>query len=195
MANQRICSVDGCGKNFIAKGYCQKHYRRFVKYGDPVGGPTFIGEPENYLRTVILAYDGDECLPWPYSRNNMGYSQIRVGGKAVLVSRIVCQEVNGPPPTPSHEAAHSCGKGHEGCVSPHHLKWATHAENMDEKFSHGTVTRGENHGMSKLTSENVLEIISLKGKETQASIAKRFGVTRTAISRIHLGKQWGWLVA
>lgn len=32
------CSVVGCDQKHYAKGYCKKHYRRFLKYGDPLAG-------------------------------------------------------------------------------------------------------------------------------------------------------------
>lgn len=32
----RKCSVEGCGKKHLAKGYCDLHYDRFRKYGDPL---------------------------------------------------------------------------------------------------------------------------------------------------------------
>jgi hypothetical protein len=33
----RTCSVDGCTKKHEAKGYCDKHYQKYIKYGDPLG--------------------------------------------------------------------------------------------------------------------------------------------------------------
>lgn len=33
----RICSVSGCEKSHLARGYCDKHYRRWRLYGDPLG--------------------------------------------------------------------------------------------------------------------------------------------------------------
>ena len=30
------CSVDGCPDGHHAKGYCQKHYRKWKNYGDPL---------------------------------------------------------------------------------------------------------------------------------------------------------------
>jgi len=35
MAKSRICSIDGCGKPHLAKGYCSKHYTRLRLHGDP----------------------------------------------------------------------------------------------------------------------------------------------------------------
>ena len=30
------CKVEGCENKHRAKGYCQKHYDKFKKYGDPL---------------------------------------------------------------------------------------------------------------------------------------------------------------
>jgi hypothetical protein len=35
--NSGPCPVDGCGKPKYGGGYCQAHYERFRKYGDPLG--------------------------------------------------------------------------------------------------------------------------------------------------------------
>jgi HNH endonuclease len=32
------CSVDGCEKRAVSRGFCDKHYRRWWKYGDPEKG-------------------------------------------------------------------------------------------------------------------------------------------------------------
>lgn len=33
---ERLCSVDGCSTKYDSNGYCQKHYQRWKKYGDPL---------------------------------------------------------------------------------------------------------------------------------------------------------------
>ena len=35
---ERSCSIDGCGKKFVACGWCQNHYYRWRKHGDPTAG-------------------------------------------------------------------------------------------------------------------------------------------------------------
>lgn len=37
MANLSLCSIPECGKNVIALGYCENHYRKFKRGGDPNG--------------------------------------------------------------------------------------------------------------------------------------------------------------
>jgi len=92
------------------------------------------GDLERYFRDVVMAYDGTECLTWPYSKDGHGYGQLFRDGRNLSVSRLICIEVNGPPPGPDYDAAHSCDNGHLACVAKRHIVWKTHAENMlDQK--------------------------------------------------------------
>jgi hypothetical protein len=188
-----MCAIDGCDSRVIARGWCDNHYRRWKRHGDPLGGRTPPGETHRYLRDVVLAYDGDECLIWPYSRTAKGYALIYDGENNAVVSRLVCDAVHGAPPTLMHDAAHSCGKGHEGCVTKRHLSWKTRAENCADKLVHGTEQRGSRNGAAKLGEPAVREILALKGKWSQSEIAGMYGVSQTAISHIHRGRSWGWL--
>ncbi|TBG78608.1 hypothetical protein ELG76_04130 [Rhizobium leguminosarum] len=142
------------------------------------------GDPMRFIHEVALQHTGDECLIWPFGKDKNGYGKIRICDKTAVASRYVCELVRGPSPTPEHEAGHSCGKGHEGCIAPDHLDWKTHAENEADKLEHGTL---------KLTEAAVREIVSLRGKETQGKLAERFGVAQTTVSRIHIGRSWAWV--
>lgn len=58
------------------------------------------------------------------------------GSKIVVVARLVCEWQHGPPPTPEHEAGHTCPDGELSlCVSPHHLRWMTREENEQHKWA------------------------------------------------------------
>jgi hypothetical protein len=133
----RLCSIDDCGQPYYAKGWCRNHHARWVRHGDPL---TLLkpqarrGEPARYLDEIVLQHTANECLLWPYGRDSNGYGQVTEG----RVHVIVCERIHGPAPTPDHEVAHECGKGHEGCCAPLHLAWKTHAENMADMFRHGT---------------------------------------------------------
>jgi hypothetical protein len=190
MAYPKICSVENCGKFLYAKGFCKAHYNRFRAYGDPLAGGTPIGAPFRFIHEVVLNHKGPECLEWPYANTGDGYGVLRLNGKKQLATRYVCELVNGPPPTPEHEAAHSCGNGREGCIAPGHLDWKTHPENMADSVTHGTSTRGERGWHSKLTEAKVIEIRRLKGTMTNVEIARRFGITNQTVSAIHLRQYW-----
>lgn len=146
------------------------------------------GEPERFYREVVFPYGGNDCLLWPYgcSGGNKNYGMIN----GEYVHRRLCEEEHGPPPTPDHEAAHSCGKGHIACVTKRHLRWATPVENSADSLLHGTRARGERNGQAKLTEPEAREILALKGKLSQRVIAERYSVARTAVSAIHCRRSW-----
>ena len=192
----RICSIPECGKPNETRGYCENHYRRLRIHGDPLGGGpdrASPGEPQKFYEDRILPYDGGDCLIWPYNRDQCGYAQMHVGVKKVTVSRKLCEDVNGHPPTPEHDAAHSCGNGHLGCVTKRHLSWKTKKENQAAKLSHGTHQRGERSHLAKLTEAQAREILALRGKESARSIANRLGISRHTVSGIQTGQRWSWL--
>lgn len=191
-----ICSISDCIKPAHAKGFCHTHYYRLRKNGDP-NAVKFHRRPDGeqlkFYRDVVIPYDGDDCLTWPYSINNMGYGVVWKDGRYHVVSRMVCEDVNGSPLTTKHHAAHSCGNGHLSCVNSRHISWKTAKENAADKLVHGTHGRGERSSSAKLSEVQVREILSLKGKETQRTIADRYGITFQTVSDIHLGKSWAWL--
>jgi len=193
------CSIAGCTGNshYKSGGYlklCQRHYAKRRRNGDPLGGiPTAQGEPLRYLEEVVLAYEGDECLTWPYNRTNRGYGITAYQGRQHIVSRLVCERANGPPPNVKYEAAHSCGRGTQGCVTKAHLSWKTRTENQADRLAHGTHNRGERSGSAKLRENEVREIRALRGKMLQREIGEKFGISKSTIGNIHAGKIWGWL--
>lgn len=191
MTAKQACSVDGCDARAKVRGLCWSHYLRLRRHGDPMAGATERGKPLRFLMEKVRAYDGDDCLIWPFGRSG-GYGTILYNGKKQYVHRVVCFLEHGPPPTSAHEAAHSCGRGHAGCVNRRHLSWKTSADNKSDMIGHGTAPRGERNGQSKLTRADVLRIRALKGTVSQAEIAKRFGVHQSHISRIQSGDRGYW---
>lgn len=190
------CSIPECGNPGYRRGYCQSHYRRLLKHGNPLGGGSPKapkGELMRWIHEVALLHTGDECLTWPFGKNGNGYGEVQADGKNSAASRYICGLVNGPPPTPDHEAAHSCGRGSEACTSPIHLSWKTPTENQADRLIHGTHTRGERCGTAKLTENDVRLILAMKGAEPKTHLAKRFGVSPTTVADIHRGRTWFWL--
>ena len=196
-ARFKTCSIDGCNGNAHddangARGWCNAHYRRWRRLGDPAGGGTSKGEPLAFL-TAAIEYDGDGCLRWPYSKDRKGYGKVYIDGKYCVSSRVVCERAHGPAPSRAHEAAHSCGKGHLGCIAPGHLSWKTRAENQADRIDHGTHTRGERGGSAKLTELQISEIRALRGKMPNREIAATFRVSDRTVRHILNGTNWAWM--
>lgn len=49
-----VCSIDGCGKKVASRGWCESHYQRWRKHGDPMGGR------HSFKRGVECLVDGCE---------------------------------------------------------------------------------------------------------------------------------------
>src|SRR5260221_7707756 len=130
-------------------------------------------------------FAGDECLIWPLSCDSKGYARVGINGKPVSATRFMCELVNGAPPTPKHQAGHTCGKGHLGCCHPKHLKWITNSENQLAKRQHGTHRNNSAGPRGILTQSQRHEIVLLKGIVPIVELAKRYGVKRGTIDRLH----------
>jgi hypothetical protein len=173
------CSVDGCERPSFSKGFCSPHSKRFERHGDPLAGQQPRGAGMAFLGQVC-ASETDDCLNWPLLINPEGYGRVWHKGGHMRANVVVCELAHGPKPSPAHVAAHSCGN--RACVNPRHVRWATQAENMADRWLHGTVP-------VKLTDEQVVEIRSLKGRIGQVPLAARFGVHKSTIQRIHAGRR------
>lgn len=194
MTDFRQCSVDGCGKVAIARGWCKTHYYRWNRNGDPLAGRVPPGALIEWLENNV-GYSGDDCLIWPFARNIWGYGVLSIDGKRTTASRAMCYLAHGVPPSESMEAAHFCGRGGDGCVNPKHLRWATSIENQTDRIGHGTSNRGARNGFSKLSNEEIIAIRDMAGKEPQKEIAKKFGISACHVSKILNGGTWAWLGA
>lgn len=189
-----ICSVEGCDRVVLARGWCTRHYTRWLRYGDPLAVLLVRAEhgaPQEFIKIAIKHQDDKECLLWPYARASTGYAVLANNESgSSLVSRVVCEAVHGLPPSAKHQACHSCGKGQLGCVNPYHLRWDTQVGNEADKIIHGTHSKGERHNMAKLTWEKVREIRAMQGKLSGREVSAKFGVSPPTISLIWNGKIW-----
>jgi len=194
MATSAVCKIDGCGKPRLARGWCDMHYRRYRRRGHPeVRARCANGEVAAFVHDVVLRFEGDECLEWPFATLEDGYGVWGLDGRMSRAHRHICALAHGAPPSDRHQAAHSCGKGHLGCVNPRHLRWATPAENQHDRLAHGTAGRGSRCGTSKLSEADVRSIRQMAGKVSQTEIAVQFGVKQSTVSGIVRRRSWGWL--
>ena len=190
MAAKGICCVDGCDKPVKSLGYCVAHYTRVRRYGSPSATRSIKGQPRNFL-IKHAKHKGADCLIWPFARCPKGYAKIFDKRDNNVAHRVMCRIAHGDPPPGLPVVAHSCGRGHEGCVNPSHLRWATYKENVADMVLHGTSAHGRN---AKVSQEDVLLVSALKASGISASeIGRRIGVHQTTVSSILRGKTWSWL--
>lgn len=193
MRAEKMCTVDGCSNPFSAKGYCRAHYQRWKKSGSTQAQTKIksrSSDVSRFFNITIDTFDADDCLIWPFARTPDGYAIVRFNGKTGIVSRFICERYNGPALSDDLQAAHSCGNGHLGCVNRKHLSWKTPAENTEDRILYGRRMLGADSSRAKLTPADVTEIWTLRSVFTQAEIARKFGVSQSAISNIFYRKTW-----
>lgn len=125
----------------------------------------------------------DFCLIWPFGRIQSGYAAF--GADNIAVHRFMCEYRNGPQPADKPHAAHSCGRGHDGCVNKWHLDWKSVSENQIDRFQHSGY-----QPRFKITPEQVDEIRALKDRARVIDIARQFGISDTNVRNIQAGRLW-----
>lgn len=187
-----VCTVDGCENRAHAQGYCPKHYSLFKQHGSPTAHHPDHRCNERWI-DEHKGYDGDDCIAWPFSRGDQGRGTAWRNGRQISAPRAMCFAAHGEPPTPEHQAAHSCGNGHLGCMNPRHIRWATRLENAADRCAHGMTVKGSRVNTSKLSENQVREIRARQGLATARGLGREYGVSSTAISLIWKRENWGWL--
>lgn len=147
------------------------------------------GEAANFFNSVALLCKTDDCLIWPFKLSKKGYGEIFYQGKKRFVHRCICETVSGPPPSPTHEAAHKCGN--RPCCNPKHLIWKTKLENKADELLHNTRNRGDKNGSAKLTEADIHQIRSLKLPRRE--IRELYGIGKTQLHNIIHKQKWSWL--
>lgn len=187
-AKPRKCSIDGCSKRPKSRGLCSAHYERARIHGSALAGgrsPSRAGLLMEWIEEHV-GHESDECLLWPFGKVKSGYGAVA----GTYAHRVMCETVNGPRPSSRHRAAHLCGRGHDGCVHPKHVKWKTCREIADMMRTRGTLMRGETHVSAKVTANDVADIRSMKGEFRQRDIGEFYGIKQSTVSSIQLHRNW-----
>lgn len=178
----------------VGEAYCAICKTTHPREAWPHGRPAATrGEARRFLLDAFV-YEGDDCLIWPFNRDDKGYATTKWKGRSARAYRVVCEAAHGAPPTDEHEAAHSCGKGHLGCIAKGHLRWATHLENHGDRIEHGTNNRGESNGNALLNEFSVRRIRELMKEGSRSDdVGAQFGVSRATVNAIVRGENWSWV--
>ena len=146
---------------------------------------------------VVFGKKGHPLKPWLKD----GYHAVGlyVDGRChkCYVARLVLLAFVGPPPSSRHEACHAPDPTRTN-NNVENLRWGTRKENNydhDGRSMSGLAkgkrfASGERNVNSKLTADDVREILRLKGVVPQKELAKRFNVAWSTISQIQLRRMW-----
>lgn len=152
-----------------------------------------LGRVRTVRRTVACrAFGGQRTV---YSKviascvNERGYLHACLckGGikKTKRIHVLVLEAFVGPRIAGMH-ACHNDGNPQNNRLE--NLRWDTIRGNFADKRKHGTWQGGDNNAWHILTEAQALEI--LRSTESGAALAKRFGVSQSAVWRIRRGRNW-----
>jgi len=138
----------------------------------------------------------EQCWEWTAHTLRSGYGWFRTSEGSKGAHRVAAFLV-GLLPTLSHElhVLHRCDN--PKCCNPTHLFLGTNADNARDKAlknrGRGVAQFGESNPASKLTAVQVADIQKkyATGTISQTNLAKEYGMTQPAISRIVTGARWG----
>lgn len=125
------------------------------------------------------------CINHGGAINSSGYGVVSVKGKTKYAHREAYKKYFGAIGD-GLVVMHNCDN--KACVNPLHLSQGTHSDNMKDMTSKERQARGESHGRSKLTSQQVKAI--RESTETCRALGARYNVHNTTISEIKRGVIW-----
>ena len=113
-------------------------------------------------------------------------------GKEYRVHRIVLESFKGPSLEGNTQVNHKDGNKHNNCLD--NLEWSNPVDNALHRSRVLFKNIGEQHGLSKLTEGQVLEIVRLtKMGASQRYLSKLNAVSKHTIYCVLKGKTWNWL--
>lgn len=194
------CSVEECAGYITpksAKGFCPKHYGRFLSTGDPRKTPTGFerGLPtkERFYRIGWKVDTSTGCWNWARSKtvDSDGYAQMVAiidGTKTARASRVSYFIHRGSIPKGLF-VLHSCDN--RLCVNPEHLRVGTPKENTQDAKDRNRFPRNEEHSNTVIPSSDVVEIKRLYATRlyTQKTLSLKFNCSKSQIGNITRGEQ------
>jgi hypothetical protein len=181
--------TSGKNRGGFCSRFCQKHYKRFMKYGT-VDPQKRAREPLDKLFWLYVDKRGEEdCWLWTGAYGRNGYGRTGQKGNPDLRAHRVSFELTKGSIPEGLVVMHSCDN--RGCVNPAHLSVGTRAENMHDMIAKGRAVhqQGAENPRSKLTEKDVLEIRATDIKNF-AECARRYGVTAPTIAAAKFGLTW-----
>ena len=185
------CKVEDCCSASRSLGFCEKHYKRFMRYGDPHAGKKNHAPLEERFWRNVEKTDG--CWFWKGTKESNAYGIIQTGGKgakSVTAHRLSYMMHHGEIPD-GYVIMHSCDN--PSCVNPDHLSVGTYQENAMDAISKGRHARvapvGAGNGKAVLNDDKVRYIRASSGV-SHVNLAKELGVSISCVRGVRSGRTW-----
>jgi hypothetical protein len=120
----RLCTVEGCGRPFRAKGFCMKHYDKAKSL------KTLPPTPSMEERFWAKVDKTGDCWLWTAYLANTGYGQFGIGDKVYSSHRVSYEMAHGKIPE-GMVIDHRCHV--RACVNPDHLRVVSQKQNAEHR--------------------------------------------------------------
>lgn len=122
------CAISDCPneakRQDCYRGYCQKHFTRWYRHGDPL----YARESHNLEERLLALIDASgDCWIWTGTIRDSGYGQVRANGRLQPAHRVVYEWLVSPIPE-GLTIDHLCRN--RPCVNPDHLEPVTLSLNV-----------------------------------------------------------------
>jgi hypothetical protein len=134
---EATCSMDGCANKRFGRGWCSKHYYRWIRHGStetvksPARNGRSAGNLEDRFWSKVKKTDG--CWEWQAALSEDGYGRFytktSTGKAAVSKAHRMAYELSVGPIPDGLQIDHKCHNPR--CVNPKHLRTATHKQNQE----------------------------------------------------------------
>ena len=187
------CKYDGCNGKAVGRGYCQKHYLRYMKYGSPDSKKNDHAPIEIRFWRYVSKKENNECWEWIGQRLSNGYGRISLGAKSLGsdgAHRVSWEIFNKTSVPDGMFVMHKCDN--PSCVNPNHLTIGTPKENVADMIAKGrkrtVAPKGEGNGKSLLNEEKVRIIRS--STLNHAALGRELGVSPNCVRGVRIGRTW-----
>lgn len=185
------CAFETCEKLSEKRGWCNNHYQKWRRCGDPAGVNRSPNLPMLDAFRHYMPDDPPESGCWEWSGrafHEFGYGLIQHAGKLWRTHCMSYELFNGP--TAGKQVRHTCDN--PPCVQPKHLVLGTQLDNMRDKVARGRQPNGNQIHTSKLSRQEIIEIRRryAVGDITQHELANTYNISQHAIGAITRHMSW-----
>lgn len=129
----KVCEIKGCDKPTVARGWCDGHYTRYKRHGDPTFYKWSLGYTfERFFDQVNLdgpvSSLGTPCWVWLGRKNSKGYGLFKAKDWNSNAHGWIYRELVGPVPEDKELDHFACDR--RECVNPSHMRPVSHRENV-----------------------------------------------------------------
>lgn len=155
----KTCHVVDCVNKRHSREYCNKHYSRWKKFGDPLKGKDRFSSPQQaYAARTTMRESG--CLEWSGSTAN-GYGQLYVDGKLMYAHRFAYIQEHGAIPE-GLVIDHMCHN--KLCSNVGHLRAITQGSNSENRIGlRSDNTSGYSNVYWHKPTKNWMVLVTSKG--------------------------------